>query len=274
MLLRHSILRHLMSTSALRAPNDPPGGGGESPDDERIEVDLDDDEISTDPTGETEGEGDGEDDELAADDGADDGAGGAEPPARQPRGDRQFGELRRQAREAAEQAARVTRELEEMRAEVARYRQPPAETPQQRAERLALMSPEERAMEMVNEALERNNQQQQALTAQLMDQSDRSTFEARAAVNPLFKKLAPEVERELANLRAKGQSLPRETIAIYLIGQRVVAQQSKAKPGAKPGRTKHTARPLAPQGDAGGSRRRGEPNSAADFESRFGDVPI
>lgn len=273
-MLKHSILRHLLSTAMILAPNDPPGGGNPDDGEERIEVDLDDDEISTDPVDEPDPQDDPQNDDDDEPLGADNGAGGAEPPARQSRGDRQYGELRRQARERAEENARLTRELNDLRSQVVQSRQPPAETAQQRAERFALMSPEERAMEMVNEALERNNRQQQELTAQLMDQSDRSTFEARVASNPLLKKLQPDVERELANLRQRGQNLPRETIATYLLGQRVLAQQGKAKPGAQQRRTQQTARPLRPQGDAGGRRQRTAANSPEDFESRFGDIPI
>ncbi|MDE2471881.1 MAG: hypothetical protein KGL35_24935 [Bradyrhizobium sp.] len=282
MLLRHSILRHLLSTAMVLAPNDPPNGGqGDNVDgDDRIEFTDDDDEGVSDPQGESDddpGEGDGEQDDDDDGQGDDDPAGG-EPPPQQSRGNRAIGDLRRQARERADENARLTRQLADMQRDMEQLRtsaRAPVETPQQRAERMALLSPEERAMEMVNEALARNNAQQQQLTHQLMDQSDRSAFEARAVNNPLFKKLAGEVERELTNLRSKGQNLPRETIATYLIGQRVVAQQGKAKPGAQQRRQQQSARPVRAQGDMGGRRQRGGGgNSAEDFEARFGDAPI
>jgi hypothetical protein len=266
--------KYLLSTAMRFDPREPAGG----PDgDDRIpEPDLDDDETVTDPVDEDADPADDADADPEADDDVDpqpDPAASARPASR---GDRTIGELRRLARERAEENAQLTRRLAELEGRVASQSQPAAETAAQRAERLALLSPEERAMEMVNEALERNNRQQQQFTAQLMDQSDRSAFEARAAVNPLFKKLSSAVERELASLRAKGQSLPRETIAVYLIGQRVVAQQAEKPRGGTTRRQREQARPARPGGDAPAARgaRRGNPATAEDYEAQFGDVSI
>ena len=66
---------------------------------------------------------------------------------------------------------------------------------------------------MVNEALERNRRETQQVTATLMDQSDRSAFEARCASNPLFRKLQSEVERELQGLRQRGEPGATQQIA-------------------------------------------------------------
>jgi len=245
-----------------------------TPEDERIDPpDMDDDETVTDPVGETDEQDDdgGEDDEPAAAE-----AGGEEPPARQPsRGDRQFGDLRRQARERAEENARLTRELAEMRNQMAELRRPVGETEQQRRERFALMSPEERAEEIVNTSLRAHDARTQQLQAQLLDQADRSSFSARCAANPLLNKLSAEVERRHAELTANGQVVNREVVAKFLIGEKVLAQQGKAKPGAQQRRQQQTTRPARPQGDAGGARRqRAAAGSAEDFESRFGDVQI
>lgn len=265
--------KYLLSSVAAFAPPDVPGATPGPDGDERIEVDLDDDEIVIDPIGEPEPELDADADDPDADDDPD----GVPPPERQPsRGDRQIGALRERARLVAEDNARLTRELEAAR------RAPAApvaavETPTQRSERMALMSPEERMEERLNDALQRNHQQTQHLTSQLMDQSDRAAFEARATVNPLFKKLGADVERELATLRSRGENLPRETIATYLIGQRVVAQQGKTKPGAQQRRRAQEARPADGRGDVAGGRRERRAagaGSVADIEARFGDTPI
>lgn len=264
--------RYLLSSAAAFAPPDAPGAGDPPDGDDRIEVDLDDDETVVDPIEEPEGD----DDEPGNDD-LDASAGeGEQPPERQPsRGDRRITALTERTRLQAEENARLTRELDNFR------RNPPAplapvETPAQRAERLALLSPEERMEERVSEALRVHDQRSQQLTSQLMDQSDRASFDARTAANPLFKKIATDVERELAALRARGENLPRETIATYLIGQRVLAQQGKAKPGAQQRRRAQEARPVNGRGDVSGDRRerRSGGDSAADIERRFGDVPI
>lgn len=263
--------RYLLSSAAAFAPPDDQGAPGPDADDDRIEVDLDDDEAVTDPVDEPEGDN-AEDDQTLGTDGED----GEQPPERQPsRGDRRITALTERTRRLAEENARVTRELEELRRRPAAP-QLPVETPAQRAERLALMSPEERMEERLNEALNRNQQQTQQLTSQLMDQSDRTSFDARTAANPLFKKIATDVERELAALRARGENLPRETIATYLIGQRVLAQQGKAKPGAQQRRRAQESRPTNGRGDVAGDRRerRSGGDSAADIERRYGDVPI
>lgn len=264
----------LSSTAAFAAPDTPT-----EPDDDRIpEPTLDDDATVTDPVGETdedEPQDDDADDEPDSDD-----AGGDEPAERQTRGQRQYGELRRVARERAEENARLTREMAEMRGRLdAIQRQPaaPVETPQQRAERFALMSPEERAMEMVNESLQRHERNQQALTNQLLDQSDRTAFEAHASTTPLLRKMAPEIERVRQTIMQRdGGNLSRMDVAKYLIGQRVLEQQGKGKPAAQQRRRQQQARPANGRGDAPSQRReRGRTGDAvADFENKYGDVSI
>ena len=269
--------KYLLWTVATFAPRDPPAG--DSPDgDERIEEPtLDDDETVTDPV---EGEDEGDDDQDDDDADQDAGAGGEEPPERPTRGNRQVGELRKVARERAEENAKLTREMAEMRGRLdALSRQPlaPVETAAQRAERMALLSPEERAMEMVNESLQRHERNQQQLTNNLLDQSDRSAFEARSADVPLLKKLAPEVERVRQTIMQRdGSLISRMDVATYLIGQKVLEQRGKGKPAAQVRRRQQQARPAAGRGDVASPRRergRGGDTVAA-FEDKFGDVPI
>jgi hypothetical protein len=267
--------KYLLTTVARFAPPDPPAG--DSPDgDERIEVDLDDDvEDTHDPEGEPYE--DAEDDEQD-DDAATAGAGGEEPPARETRGNRQFGELRKQARERAEENARLTRELAEMRGQITALRQPVqhVESAQQRADRLALLSPDERADAIISERLAVHDRNQQQLANQLLDQSDRSSFEAQAATNPLFKKLQPEVERRRQMFVQAGQGVPpRATIATYLIGERVLEQRGKGEPAARQRRRQQQARPTNSRGDVASPRReRRSADPVSDFEGKYGDVPI
>jgi hypothetical protein len=270
--------KYLLSTAVRYAPPDMPA----EPDDERIpEPSLDDDEIVTDPVGETEGDenDEGDDDDDEGDD-TDDEGGEPEPAARQSRGDRTVGTLRKLARERAEENAKLTRELAEMRGRIDQIsRQPaaPIETAAQRAERMALMSPEDRAMEMVNESLRRHEHQQAQLTNTLLDQSDRSAFEARAAATPLLRKLAPEVERVRQTIMQRdGNQISRMDVATYLIGQKVLQQGGQGKQAAQGRRRQQQARPASGRGDVASPRRerRAGGDPVAQFEDKFGDTPI
>lgn len=279
--------KYLLRTAMRFAPNDPPGGGGGNDQnqggDGGDDISFDENDVGDDQGDDQGGDdqGDDQDDDDPDDDQGDDQGGEGDPPP-QSRGNRQFADLRRTSRETARQNAELTRRLAEMEGTVASLRQQqvsPQETPQQRAERYALLSPEERAQEMVNEALARNRAETQQINAQLMDQADRSTFEARCASNPLFRKLQNDVERELQGLRQRGERpLPREVIATYLIGQRVVAQQAGRSNGNRQTRRQQQrTRPLNPGSNAGGQRqqqRRGAPQTAEDYEAQFGDVSI
>ena len=132
-------------------------------------------------------------------------------------------------------------------------------------------------MEMVNESLQRHERNQQQLTNQLLDQSDRAAFDAQAASKPLLKKLAGEVERKRQELfQRDGQLIPRATIATYLIGEKVLMQQGSGKTAAAQRRRAQQARPANGRGDVASPRReRGRTgNTVADFENKFGDIPI
>ena len=270
--------KYLLSTAVrYAAPNDEgtPDAGDRIP-----EPDLDDDETVTDPVGETD---EGEDDDQGAgddDDQEDDGEPAAGEPERPTRGNRQVGELRRVSRERAEENARLTRQLAEVNGRLdALSRQPaaPVETAAQRAERMALMSPEERAMEMVNESLQRHERNQAQLTNQLLDQSDRSAFEARMAATPLLRKLSGEVERTRQTIMQRdGTIISRMDVATYLIGQKVLQQQGKGKPAAQQRRRQQEARPTNSRSDVTAERRerRRGGDEVTRFEEKFGDVSI
>jgi len=277
--------RHLLSSAAYFAPRAEGSGADDIPDDERLPVDLsDDDETPHDPEDEPAGEdtgGGANDDEDAEDDdqhGTDDQDAVAPVDDQQPRtrGERQYAELRRQRREDAQRIAELTRQIDDIRRNPVQS-QAPAETPAQRAERLALMSPEERAQEMVTSALAQHEQRTTQLTNQLLDQGDRTAFDAKASVNPIYKKLGPEIERRLAEMRTRGQNLPRNVIATYLIGERAEAQllAGKKRPDAERRRQAQHTRPVNSGGDVQPDRRqrRGD-GSVAAFERHHGDELI
>lgn len=265
--------KYLLSSVAFR-PDDEAGAGG-TPEDERIPVDLTDDEDAGDPVDEP---GDEAEDDAPDDAGEDEGEVAAAPEQRQQvsRRERQVSELRRARQELAEQNATLTRQLEELR------RNPPQpqqyEDPRAEAERLALMSPEDRIQYTVDKSLQRHAQQQQIITNQLLDQSDRAAFEARAVNNPIAKKLAPEVERRLGELRSRGQNLPRDVVLTYIVGEKALAQMGKGKDktAVRERQRQQQARPANGRGDTSGDRRarRSGDSDVAALERRLENVPI
>lgn len=256
--------KYLLSSVAFAAEDE--GGAGDTPDDS-LEVDLEDDEGTTDPADEPEDEGEDEEgaDEIAA------GTGGAEPPSR---GDRRIQSLIDRNKQIAEENARITRQLDEMRRAPAQTYQPPAETPQQRADRLALLSPEDRLRTEMDERLQVHQMQQQHLMRQLQDSSDRSAFEALAGRNPLANKMRDQVERALADVRAKGQDLPREAVFTFLVGQKAIAQMGKPNKKAAANRQRQAARPASTRSDVRGESSRRGGGAADEIERKFGDVLI
>jgi hypothetical protein len=259
---------YLLSSVAFR-PDDE-AGAGDTPEDERIPVDLTDDEEVGDPVDEPD-EDTAEDDDP---DGTSDTEGVEAAPERQQpsRRERQVAELRRAKQELAERNATLTRQLDELRRNPPQVQQ--QEDPRAEADRLALMSPEERIQYTVEKSLQRHTQQQQLVTNQLLDQSDRVAFEAHAAANPVAKKLASEVERRLAELRSRGQNLPRDVVYTYILGEKARAQLGQRK-GAAQRQQRQQARPANGRGDTGGDRRtRVRGDDLAALEKRLANVPI
>lgn len=139
----------------------------------------------------------------------------------QPRGNRQFGELRRGIRERDQQISDLNRRLDAL---IAGRTQPApqGETPEARAQRMALLTPEERIREELQVAQQGFAREQQQLRFTVLDGNDRAAFEAKATVDPLYQKWKPKVEAELQVLRQQGMNADREKIMFYLIGKSAV----------------------------------------------------
>jgi hypothetical protein len=187
--------------------------------------------------------------------------------------------LANERREATLKAERLERELAETRARQAQEQSWQHQQQQQlRAEQEWLNSPdrtpEERAAYGLNKELAGIKQQLQATQYQQQDSTDRIRFEAKAEVNPTFKRYADAVAREHANLLRNGSLVPRESILAYLIGQDVMKRGPKAaasqKRAAAAETRRQTVRPTNGRGDSTGNRR----STTRSFEDKFGDVPI
>jgi hypothetical protein len=102
------------------------------------------------------------------------------------------------------------------------------ESPEQRATRLALLSPEERIREELRESTTQHRRDLQMMQFQLAENSDKASFEAKATVDPLYKKWSPKVEQELANLRRQNQNVSREQLFYYLVGKAAIEARDGA----------------------------------------------
>jgi hypothetical protein len=251
------------------------------------ELDLEDDELDTDPAGQpTEDDDDaaGGADENDDDDDDDDGepepedaSGSQEPPAaaRQPasRSGRQVSRLREERRAQAEELAALRREMAELR-QTRQQAPPPQEDPRVEHERLALMSPEERMEYRLDKSLRAHQQQTSAMVFNMQQTQDKASWDARASGDKLRSKLAADVEREYQACIARGQYLPRENIYIYLVGQRFLSSRGK-NPVSQKRVERERVRPSSGRGDVAQERRAARSSgTTGDFERRYGDVQI
>ena len=165
------------------------------------------------------------------------------------------------ALQTAEEAKRQTAELE------ARIRQltegqSRATHEQQEQARVAQMDPYERA-EYAAQRAERNTQEIVGqLRQEMADNSDKATFAAKCAGNATLAKISDEVEQTLSELRRNGSTAPRETVAAFLIGQKVLAKAPAARTSAGKRAAERVnrerARPAGGGSDVTGGRTRDE----------------
>ena len=261
--------RYLLGSSVLFQAPDTPGTPPEEPEKDRVELDPEDDETPADPA-----------DEEATEEGEDDkGADEVEAtPKPEDRGRRQFGALRATNRTLAEENASLTRKMAELEGRIGglqqHYAQQPVETPQQREHRLAQLSPEDRLRTEFREELQVRDRQNAQMRHEGNMTSDAAQFAAVCASSPYAKRFAPEVEKAFNEYAAKGLFVQRQLLLRNIIGEKVLSQEGKAKPRAAANRQRQAAKPVNYGSDTRTSRSRHTAGSAADFEARFGDVPI
>jgi len=187
-------------------------------------------EVSTSSEGTERPEGgDGQEDpELSADD-ADDPTDDGEPegqevdePVERPtRGSARFQRLANETKEARERAERAEREVQELRrAQLARDH---VLSEREEAERLALMTPEERANHRITKFEREALQREQQREFRLQNEVDRAKFEAKATLNPVYAKYQDEVEERFQSLASKGQATEREVILKFILGERALS---------------------------------------------------
>lgn len=215
--------------------------------------------------GQDPGEGDQEGD-LPADQPVaeeDDGSGGepaekvaAEEPAKPSRGQARFQKLANDAKAARERAEKAEREIEELRR--AQWQRDQQITEQQERERLALMTPDERADYRITQMERRNAEQLRAHQLQTAMHMDKAAFDAKATVHPIYARYKDEVEARFQDQLRKGAPVEREIILKNLLGERALDGALNGAGKAKAaGRKRIEAQKVAPgssKGDAQSQR--------------------
>lgn len=215
--------------------------------------------------GEGEGEGQGPEgrdgDEGSAGEGDDEGpdadAGAVDAGQQRPAGRAggRIARLAREKREAEERAADLRRRLDALEHERRPAAEPQQETPEQEAQRLALMTPEEKMeyrMEKMQRELRAASQRAEFVT---MDTADKAAFDARAAADPRRAKYAPLVEQRLQEMRRNGANAPREAVLYYMIGERVMNADPKKINAQRNRGRQNVERQRAPAGSGRGDVR-------------------
>jgi len=193
------------------------------------------------------------------------------------RGERRFQTLRaeslaaqKEAKEARETAALARRELEEFRA--AQQRAAALPDPRLEAERIAAMSPDERAQHYISQERQRSEQLVNMLRFEMADTADRTRFDGMKASNPIAARLAPKVEEFLATERRAGRNYNREVIMTYLAGQEALAKVGKAGDTQRKQGAQRIAQQRTRPGNGASDVQTGSRRSEKSLEEKLADV--
>ena len=148
---------------------------------------------------------------------------------RQPsRGEQRHQRIANELREARQREVDLNRRLD---LALAARQQPTqqGESPEARANRLALLTPEERLREELQETKREIAVEMQRTRFSTQDGTDRAAFQAKATVDPLYQKWEAKVEAELTKLRSQGQTIEREKLMYYMIGKAAVEGRGATK---------------------------------------------
>lgn len=230
------------------------------PDEKEIpdaEIGAEDEDLAESESGNAEADAEDTPDEVdvSAGDGAE--AEEVDEPPRRGRASDTIRRLRQEAQEARREAAENRRRLDEFEARQ-RAPAPQGETQEQRAQRYALMSPEERMEARLAESQAEFNQRLGLMQFQTMEASDKAAFEAYCAANPRAARFADEVESRLAELRRNGQNIDRRRLYTFIVGEKILARNEgegarQRKEGARRV-ARETTRPASPRGDTAATR--------------------
>lgn len=139
---------------------------------------------------------------------------------KQSRGEARFQRLANETKAAREEAAAARRDADDLRR--AQWQRDQHISTQQEAERLALMTPEERADYKIAK-FERDStarEQRSRLETQVL--IDKTSFDAKATINPVYARYQEEVETRFQALLREGKPTEREVILKFMLGERAL----------------------------------------------------
>lgn len=197
------------------------GAGGATDDDEGATDDED-------PAEQLGGdEGDGQQVDLD-DEGEGEGEGGDEVEGERRQPSRRENRVARLAADRAAEKARA----DALEAELTRFRNAETQrntqlTEEQETARLALMSPEERMEYKLSKSERLAAAREANLRRDIAIGQDAAAFNAKAEINPIYKRMQPIVEAEFQKLLRAGTPADRETIMKYKLGERMLEDASK-----------------------------------------------
>ena len=128
-----------------------------------------------------------------------------EQPQRQPsRGERRFQTLNNELQEQRRRNDDLNRRLDSL---LAAQPRPQQESPEARAQRMALLTPEERITAELTEAKQGFAREMAQVRFTAADGSDKASYQAKATVDSLYRKWEPQVEAELVTVRNQGMNV-------------------------------------------------------------------
>lgn len=146
-------------------------------------------------------------------------------PRQVPRSETRIRTLLEENRRKDTELADFRRRLDELTRQVAQPA-PQRESPEQRAARFAVMTPQEQISESLRESEARWEQRMQGMQLQTAETADRTAFQTKCTVDPLYAKWAPKVEGKLAELRTRGSNVEREVLLKFLIGEAALERRT------------------------------------------------
>lgn len=195
---------------------------------------------------------------------------------RSSRGERRQQHLANENRELRTNMEALQRRFDDfVRSADATRREQQRETPDQRQQRRALMTPEERAAEDIRESETRVGNVLSNAQMQIADTADKSAFDVLVRSDKLYSRLAQRVETELAGLRAKGQNAPREAILKFIIGDEALKQRAaRGNRSERQAAQRRVQRQQTRPGDTRDDVRLERRGRGKSLEDRLADQPI
>jgi hypothetical protein len=151
---------------------------------------------------------------------------------------------------------------------------PRFESDQEFAARISMMEPEQRMEARLTRSEQRHQYELLITNMRMAESQDIAKFQGMASANPLFKKVANEVEQIRRSELQRGRDFDRETIACYLLGRKLLESKgrvSEAKAKADDNIRRQQARPDSGRSDVRPQRRDADRSS---LEKRLTGVLI